>query len=181
MKKANYDLQPVVPVPDGAGACVAGWEAVAARLSAAINQRAARRTLLVVECYPGTNESVILAELARRLNPALAVLAADALRPPAAIGALVAPYLGGNDPVFGRLSDLGLAQLFDPGLVAGLRERIAKIRAGVVLVVGCGARLLADDGILVYADLARWEAQKRFRRNESPTRSGAAKRERRSV
>lgn len=167
MKKTNYDLQPVVPVPDGADACMAGWAAVAARLSAAIEQRTARRTLLVVECYPGTSETEILAELARRLKPALAVLAADALRPPADIEALVAPYLGGNDPVFGRLSDLGLAQFFDPGLVAGLRERIAQIRAGVVLVVGCGARLLTDDGILVYADLARWEAQGRFRRNET--------------
>ena len=35
------------------------------------------------------------------------------------------------------------------------------------MVVGCGARLIAEGQILVYADLARWEAQKRFRRNEA--------------
>jgi mannose-6-phosphate isomerase class I len=40
--------------------------------------------------------------------------------------------------------------------------------AGLVLVVGCGATLIAPDAtVTVYADLARWEAQLRFRRNES--------------
>jgi mannose-6-phosphate isomerase class I len=34
-------------------------------------------------------------------------------------------------------------------------------------VVGCGASLLAQADVLVYADLARWEAQNRFRRNET--------------
>jgi mannose-6-phosphate isomerase len=34
-------------------------------------------------------------------------------------------------------------------------------------MAGCGARLLAEGDILVYADLPRWEAQNRFRRNES--------------
>jgi len=33
--------------------------------------------------------------------------------------------------------------------------------------VGCGATLVADADLLVYADLTRWEAQLRFRRNES--------------
>jgi len=37
----------------------------------------------------------------------------------------------------------------------------------MVLVVGCGTRLVADGDILVYADLARWEAQTRFRRGET--------------
>ncbi|MCX6928279.1 MAG: class I mannose-6-phosphate isomerase, partial [Verrucomicrobia bacterium] len=41
------------------------------------------------------------------------------------------------------------------------------VTSGLVLVVGCGARLLAERDVLVYADLARWEAQLRFRRNET--------------
>ena len=44
-----------------------------------------------------------------------------------------------------------------------------------MLIVGCGARLIADGDILVYADLARWEAQMRFRRNE-PAISGVENR-----
>ena len=40
-------------------------------------------------------------------------------------------------------------------------------RDGLILIVGCGARLFAEGDILVYADLSRWEAQNRFRRNEA--------------
>ncbi len=48
-----------------------------------------------------------------------------------------------------------------------LRGRAEAIEAGLVLVVGCGAALVAQADILVYADLARWEAQNRYRRGES--------------
>ena len=48
--------------------------------------------------------------------------------------------------------------------LAGTIDRIAE---GLVLVVGCGARLIAEGHILVYADLARWEAQNRYRRNDA--------------
>ena len=41
------------------------------------------------------------------------------------------------------------------------------VASGIVLVVGCGARLIADGDLLVYADLARWEAQNRYRRGEA--------------
>lgn len=167
MRKSNYDLHPVLAVPDSANTCVAGWAPVAARLSADLGPCGGRRSVLLVECYPGVDESEIRHGLERRLQPALVVTTTEALRPPAEIESLVAPFLGGNDPVFGCLGDLTLPQFFDPGLVAELRERIAQIREGLVLVVGCGARLLGDGDLLVYADLARWEAQTRFRRNET--------------
>jgi len=44
---------------------------------------------------------------------------------------------------------------------------VAAAGPGLILIVGCGARLVAEGDILVYADLARWEAQLRFRRNTS--------------
>jgi mannose-6-phosphate isomerase class I len=51
--------------------------------------------------------------------------------------------------------------------VAHLRSRFAALRHGLVLVVGVGARLIAEGDILIYADLARWEAQNRFRRHQT--------------
>ena len=55
----------------------------------------------------------------------------------------------------------------DQERVADIRRQIERVASGLVLVVGCGARLIAEGDILVYADLARWEAQNRFRRNET--------------
>jgi mannose-6-phosphate isomerase class I len=167
MKRSTYDRFPVVTVPGSEGMCVAGWEAIADRLLQAVALRGAARTVLVVECYPGVHEDEVSRELAARLRPVLTVRARDAMLPSDEIQTLVAPFLGGDDPVFGFLSGLGLPQFLDPALVRQLQGTVAGVASGVVLVVGCGAMLVHEPDVLVYADLARWEAQLRFRRNES--------------
>ncbi|MPY87910.1 MAG: mannose-6-phosphate isomerase [Luteitalea sp.] len=165
---ASYDKSPSVAVPDSAGASVAGWEAIGARLRRAVAERAAPRTVLVVECYTGVDEDRVRDELSEQLGPADTIEARHALREPAAIDRLVEPFLGGDDPVFGFLCGIQLAQFFEPERVAVLRKRVADVTSGVVLVVGCGAaHVAAEADVLVYADLARWEAQLRFRRGEA--------------
>lgn len=165
--KTDYDKFPVVNIPGAGGACVAGWDAIAERLQEAVASRRARKTVLVVECYPGVDELAVLRELRQRLRPALALTAKAAMLAPEKIDALVAPFLGGDDPVFGFLSDLSLPRFFDEQRVQDQRAQIEKIGGGLVLLAGCGASLIAPGEILVYADLARWEAQGRFRRNET--------------
>jgi mannose-6-phosphate isomerase class I len=167
MSRSNYDKFPKISVPNSGGKCVAGWQNCAERLNAAIGQRNAPRTVLVVECYPGVNQTEIIDELNSRLQPALVVRSQDAMLDGAAIGKLVAPFLGGDDPVFGFLSGLTLPQFFDQQKIEFLRSQLASVKTGLILAAGCGARLLTEGDILVYADLPRWEAQNRFRRNES--------------
>ncbi|HTV39817.1 MAG TPA: class I mannose-6-phosphate isomerase [Candidatus Sulfotelmatobacter sp.] len=166
-RKSNYDKFPVVAVPQSAGACVTGLEHCAERLRRAISARGARKTVLVVECYPGVDSTALLQQLQQVLSPALSLHASNAMLPPEKIDALAAPFLGGDDPVFGFLSDLSLPQFFDPARLGHLRGQVAGLKEGLALVVGCGATLIAEPDILVYADLARWEAQNRFRRNEA--------------
>lgn len=166
MNTINYDKFPRVDVPDSPDACVTGWDAIASRLSQSYLQKNQEKSIFVVECYTGVDETCILSELKARLEPALVIDVRDALLPPAAIESIVAPFMGGNDPVFGFLSGLQLPEFFDQARLARCREEIAALEKGLVLVIGCGARLVADGDILIYADLARWEAQLRFRRNE---------------
>ena len=165
MRKSNYDKFPSVAVPGAENACVQGWVAIADRLRQAIANRNQPKVILVVECYTGVDETQVLAELQARLKPALVVDVRDALLPPARVDVLVAPFLGGNDPVFGFLSGIKLSEFFDAEMVTELRRKVESAGDGLVLVTGCGARLVADGDIFVYADLARWEAQLRFRRN----------------
>ncbi len=167
VRTPNYDKSPSVAVPGGENACVQGWDAIGARLKTAIAQHPQKKRVVVVECYPGTDEAQIRTELTAQLKPALVLDAAQAMRPPEQIDALVAPFLGGNDPVFGFLCGLALPEFFEEARVDQLRNQIGAVQEGVVLVVGCGARLIAKGNLLVYADLARWEAQLRFRRNEA--------------
>ncbi|MCE0499067.1 MAG: class I mannose-6-phosphate isomerase [Methylacidiphilales bacterium] len=167
MRTSNYDKYPFVQVPRGENSCVQGWEDIARLLSQGVAQRAARKTTLVVECYTGVDETSVLRELQSRLSPVLTLRAGDAMLAPEKIDALVAPFLGGDDPVFGFLCGLTLPQFFHPEKLGRLRARVEAVTEGVVLVIGCGASLIAEPDILVYADLARWEGQLRYRRNEA--------------
>ena len=163
---SNYDKHPFVEVP-GHG-CQTGWDAIACELAAAVIRCGVAAPKLVIECYPGVDELEVADQLALRLKPAITLLASSAFNEPDEIDALVKPYLGGDDPVFGFLSDLTLPQFFNEKLLLTLQQQ-AKAAKGLALIVGCGASLVVPDAdLVVYADLARWEAQLRFRRNESP-------------
>lgn len=167
VRKPNYEKYPYVAVPGGEKACVSGWDAIGQQLKLAVGGRRARKTVLTVECYPGVDEANVLHELQQRLEPALVVHAQEAMSSAEIINALVAPFLGGSDPVFGFLCGLTLPQFFDEAAVQRLRGRVADVAEGLILIVGCGATHVSHGDILVYADLARWEAQLRFRRNEA--------------
>ena len=167
MKAPSYDRTPFVAVPDGDGACVEGWDAIATRIRGSLARLSVPRPVLCIECYPGVDEARIATELGARLQPALVLEARFALKSPAEIDRLVAPFLGGEDPVFGFHSGLQLPEFFDSAKLGDLRRRVEAVPAGLVLIVGCGARLIDLGDVLVYADLARWEAQLRFRRNQT--------------
>ncbi len=167
MNRSSYDKFPTIAVPDGGKDCVVGWDAIAMRLRNATAARASARTVLTVECYPGVNEEEVRQELAVRLRPKLALSASAALRPVAEVETLVAPFLGGDDPVFGFISGLELPEFFAAGEIHRLRREAEQVRQGLILLVGCGARLIHEGDLLIYADLTRREAQLRFRRKEA--------------
>jgi mannose-6-phosphate isomerase class I len=161
-RSGNYDKRPSTPVGPSS-LCEVGWPAITARLR---GLRSRRRCVVAVECYPGVHVDEVRNALTEGLRPALVVDVRQAYRDGAEIERMCAPYLG-DDPVFGRMNGLALGDFLDPGRSAVLRGRIEKAQSGLVLVVGPGAVLVADAGVLVYADLARWEIQQRQRRQET--------------
>ncbi len=121
-----------------------------------------RPFVLCLECYPGCFEQDIERELREGLKPDGVVRAADCYLPEAAIRRLFEPDLG-DDPVFGRLTQRGIGDFLDAAKVARAREQI-RACDGLVLVLGTGASLIAERwDLLVYADMARWEIQRRQR------------------
>jgi mannose-6-phosphate isomerase class I len=167
MKASRYDKRPRVDVPGTAGCAWRGWAAIAARLREAMSKlRAQGGRVLAIECYTGVFESEIRSALREALGPAVWIDTGQALLSSAEIDQLVAPDLGGNDPVFGYLSRLTLDRFFCAQKLASVRSFIAGSSEPVV-VIGPGASLIApDSALLVYADLPRWEAQGRQRRGE---------------
>ena len=162
-RHSNYDKFPVVEV-GSSPSCQTGWATIVERLRGAITSRSS--AVVCVDCYPG----VFLAEVERALTdglqPAEFIATHTLLKRPPQIEALVAPFLG-DDPVFGRMNGIVLEDFFDSSLLALARQSAAQREGGFTLVVGTGAALVCPEpAVLVYADLARWEIQRRQRRGE---------------
>lgn len=166
LRRRTYDLRPVVEVAGGAGAAVAGWDTVGARLARDVTSRGAARTVVAVECYSGVDVDEVVAGLTPALRPSVVVRAERAFLDPEAVDRVVAPWLGGDDPVFGRLCPLTLEAWLEPGRRDVVRAEVEAAR-GTVLVVGTAASLCCTPDVLVYADMPRWEEQLRQRRGQS--------------
>jgi mannose-6-phosphate isomerase class I len=120
---------------------------------------------IVVECYTGLHDREILTALRQGLTPdRLVETEKTVFRSPEAVDALVAPDLGGKDPVFGRLTRLRMEDFIDPEK----RDRLLRERGkwtGLSIIYGPGALLCGEADLVVYADMPRWEGQMRQRRN----------------
>jgi mannose-6-phosphate isomerase class I len=167
MRTSNYDKFPCVEVPDGTGGALRGWTAIAARLRDEMcRTQAQSHRVLAIECYTGVFDAEIRTALRPALEPAVWIDTRSAFLSPSEIERLVAPDLGGDDPVFGHLTALTLDDFLSAEKLASIRSVIAGTH-GPIVVLGPGASLFAPDtALLVYADLPRWEAQGRQRRGE---------------
>jgi len=167
MTASNYDKFPVITVPDPDAAACRGWDEILRRLRADVTAGAVG-PVVAIECYPGVFENEIGAALKTRWPDAELVDMHSALLPEEGILELIAPFTGGDDPVFGYMSNLSLDLFFLPDALASLRARAAGA-AGPLFLLGPGAFLVAPQNALrVFADLPRWEIQQRQRRNEIP-------------
>ena len=165
LRAPNYDKFPSIAVPpEHADSCWSGWESIC---SAILPRTASSKNVVAVDCYPGVHVEEALARLAAGLRPLLAIDTRQAFKSEAEVDTMVGPFLGGDDPVFGYLNTtLQMADFLDPLKSGELTRKIAAdSAAGLVLVVGPGASLLAPGAdLLVYADMPRWEGQLRQRR-----------------
>ena len=163
--RSNYDKYPCTPVSTSATQCWVGWRNIVDRFKPSSVES---RCTLTVECYPGTFERSIKDALVEGLRPTEVVYTPDLLKRPDCVDKMLAVVLG-DDPVFGRMNDIGLEAFFEETKLAEARQKVASWRQGFLLVVGVGAAIISPESdVLVYADLARWEIQGRQRRNEIP-------------
>jgi mannose-6-phosphate isomerase class I len=168
MKKSNYDKCPSVQIPANSGTAWRGWSVIASRLrdAIAIARIQTAAPVVAIECYAGVFEDEIRDALREGLGPVVWIDTHAAMHSPEKIDQLVARDLGGDDPVFGCLTHLSLEDYFSSEKIGALRASLAQIKEPAV-VIGPGAALIAQKpAIFVYADLSRWEAQLRQRRNE---------------
>jgi mannose-6-phosphate isomerase class I len=163
-RHSNYDKFPAVEVRPSASSCQTGWPAIAGQLRASISSGDDR--VVCVECYPGVSANEVERVLNEALQPATLIATSALLKRTEQIEEMIRPFLS-DDPVFGRMNGIVLEDFFDPELLAEARESSANKKQGLTLIVGTGAALVSPNAdVVIYADLARWEIQRRQRRGE---------------
>lgn len=157
MRKANYDRFPSTKI---SGTVIQGWENICSLLE----EHLKAYPTLAVDFYTGVYEEEVINEL-HRLSPALFIDTRNLMKPESEIKAMTARFMT-DDVLFGYVTNITLNDYFDQDKLKKAREEVIATK-GKVVVVGSGAAMVVPaEAVLVYADMARWEIQQRFRRHE---------------
>lgn len=157
MRKSNYNKFPATTVN---GSITIGWENICKSLAEA----ALGRKIIALDLYTGTYENEITEAFGKFTDREI-ICTRDIMKPEEEILRMTAGLMT-DDQLFGHVTYLDMNDWFEAEKIAQTREMIAASDKDFI-IIGSGAYLLADeDSLLVYADMARWEIQQRFRRHE---------------
>jgi len=152
--ESRYNLYPAFSI--SGAEILSGYQAIASLL--------AGQRQVVIDGFAGVMWDFLRTSLERELNE-LGIQArfqdiSQAYKSQASIENMIAPHLGGDDPVFGSRFPGELADFFD-------LEKLAQIHpeesSTLNVLYGCGAVLAGWDGVLVYVDVPKNEIQFRMR------------------
>jgi mannose-6-phosphate isomerase class I len=149
-----YDIYPAYKL--GAGLIMTGFKSLAEEIS--------KHRIVILEGYTGVFYNRFQDNLEihfKRLGLKTSwINTSDFLKNPDIIEKMVSPFTGGDDPLFGKRTDLKLDAFFD---LSRLKELKPDAEADITLIIGPGASLADWDGFLVYTDIPKNEIQFRSR------------------
>lgn len=157
-----YDPYPEIKI-QGNHVAYHGFKEIASKVQQEMDNRNAHVT--AIECYPGTDETVLLNQLIRKLHPDLIIHADDVFFSREKVTEMIQHHLT-DDRVFGIFSHHRLEDFIDPSKLTSIRQQIHEHLGQRILIYGVGASLIHSPDLFIYANLSRWEMLKRF---EQPT------------
>src|SRR5580765_7253718 len=153
--EANYDKHPVVKVKKVQHECMAGWENICNHFLDQLQKTPEDKKVIVIECYQGVMDEEIIPALQKNIEGNY-FFSKDYMLSEDEIDLLVYPDVT-DDEVFGYMTRLTLKDFFNVSKLSDAKKLIEQTE-GTVLIYGCGASLLYPEaGLLIYADMARWE------------------------
>ncbi len=162
---SNYDKFPSIKIKEFTD-FGEGWEQVCAVINNRIDKISSTKKVVVIECYPGVFENETIQQLQKYIKGKF-YFSKDCLHEEDYIKQMVYPDVT-DDEVFGYLTRLNLIQFFDQSKIKTTQENIDKEDADTIYIFGTGASLINPNAsLIIYFDMPRWEAQLRFRRNET--------------
>lgn len=163
MNVSNYDKSPCTVVRGYDKEAFEGYDAIIEEVGKQCRRR--RKTVITIECYPGVRISEIAGHFQEKLSPAGIIYSDECSYSGERITEMIRRELT-DDRVFGVMTCRTMEEFFDGELLQLKRQEIEKCKEGIFLVIGTGASLITTGDLLIYADLARWEIQLRYRSGE---------------
>lgn len=158
----NYDKYPVTKISTDTVQAWSGYDSILNRLREAVREKSRDgKCVLAVETYPGVDEQELIPAL-EALSPQLVLDTRRTLCSKEEFQQRIYPFLT-DDRVFGRMFYGAFEDFQQPQQVEALQKEVEEA-SGLVIVWGMGAAQLVEPDVLVYADMARWEIQQRFRK-----------------
>ncbi|MGN0190215.1 MAG: class I mannose-6-phosphate isomerase [Candidatus Cryptobacteroides sp.] len=160
--KSNYDKYPVVEVPGYEDACICGWKEIMDELGDAAGESG----ILILECYQGVLDAEVLSAVRGAFPNVPVYRTDDAMRTSGELLEILGEDIT-DDEIFGYMTRYHIDVYFNLEKVEAMRREIASDKSGLKIIYGVGASYIwQGGGVLAYLDMARWEIQMRFRRNE---------------
>ncbi|MGL5042937.1 MAG: class I mannose-6-phosphate isomerase [Culicoidibacterales bacterium] len=155
-RKATYNKFPVINVEGFDEQYDSGYEQITKKILANPNNK-----IIVVDCYIGVNDEEVLQELIAKIKPDTVIHTDDIFYNGATLNRLLAGHIT-EDRVrgvmyYGKLTDFVNQKSLE------ITKKSLRNLAGITLIYGVGASIITKGDVLIYADLARWEIQLRYR------------------
>lgn len=159
---AKYDKYPEVKVKGYDHCAWQGYDQITKVLEERLNSNS--KNVVVVDCYPGVDVKEVVEGLSA-LNFDKVIYSDECALKGEALTAAIDAYLT-EDRVFGVLTTKNFQDVFREDKIEEAKGQIEEAK-GNVLVCGTGAGLITIGDVYIFADLARWEIQLRYRKGMS--------------
>lgn len=158
----RYDKYPEVKVKGYDNCAWQGYDQITAVLKDRLQPSA--KNVVVVDCYPGVDVKEVVEGLSE-LKFDKVIYSDECALQGEALTAAIDAYLT-EDRVFGVLTTKNFQDVFRAEKIEEAKVQLEQAE-GNVLVCGTGAGLITTGDVYIFADLARWEIQMRYRKGMS--------------
>ncbi|WP_066195842.1 class I mannose-6-phosphate isomerase [Gracilibacillus timonensis] len=158
----TFDKYPTVVVSEHKKGVWEGAKSIVKQLE----MLAMQHRLIAIECYPGVDIQKLYHDIIQPLPVDEAICTENLFYNEETITDMIKNNLT-DDDVFGSFSPHSLEEFLDNNKIKAVQEKIRNNQKKSMIIYGVGASLLAEEGVLIYADITRWEIEQRFRRGMS--------------